>query len=264
LELPPVIEKPMTVAEAELRGLPYMQDIVEKRNVFKKPYRISLADRAEALGEIEKLQELQKRAEEVRSLLLARTGDKPTPEQIEWARDTMRGELLALARGARAFTMHHRVPPFRVGAAMLALREVSEKDANPWVIMFSANTKVDDDKKATKEGEKWCAEQYLMDRITEPTCPGEEGIKKVIAFAVSGEARSDDVSALKGVEQITLTPCAICRDRMNYDPELTTGEEPIIPLTTEVVSQDINNLGIQKWQKVGEMHGFHGERREED
>ncbi|HCC83424.1 TPA: hypothetical protein DEP96_01085 [Candidatus Uhrbacteria bacterium] len=250
----------MTVAEAERRGRPYMEAIVSERNDFKRRYRESLQDRAEKLGEVEKLRELEQQVAEIRALLLARTGPNPTQLQIEWAQNEVRSELLKLAHGARAFTRHHRVPPFRVGGAMLALRKVNEADGNPWVIIFDANTKLNEQHEATPDGVKCCAEQNLMYRITEPTNPGETGIYRVLSIAVVGEPRADDVS---GMLHGTLTPCAECRDRLVYDPKLT-GKAGIISLQTEIVTQSADDVDLNRVDEVEHLHGMHGEKREDD
>ncbi len=249
-----------TLAQALESGRPYMEDMVTKRNEFKRPYRESLQERAEKLGEVETLRELQKQVEDLRALLLARTGPNPTPEQIMWAQNEAREGLLKLAHVARAFTRHHRVPPFRVGGAMLALRKVSEEDGNPWAVAFAANTKVDDNHDATPKGEKWCAEQYLMDLVAEPTSPSETGIYKILSFGVVAEPRSDDKS---GKLHETLTPCAICRDRMVYDPKLT-GQAGILSLETEIVTQSVEDPAAKRIDPVAHLHGMHGESIEVD
>ncbi len=249
-----------TLAQALERGRGYMEDMVAERNEFKRPYRESLQERAEKLGEVETLRELQRQVEDLRALLLARTGPNPMPEQIAWAQGEAREGLLRLAYGARAFTRHHRVPPFRVGGAMLALRRVSEEDSNPYAIAFAANTKVDDNHDATPAGEKWCAEQYLMDLVAEPTNPGETGIYKILSFGVVAEPRSDDKS---GKLHETLTPCAICRDRMVYDPKLT-GPAGIVSLETEIVTQSVKDPAAKRIDPVAHLHGMHGESIEVD
>ena len=237
-------------------GLPFMREMVRQRNEERAPYRISLAERARSLESEEVLMELKEQAKMMADKLNKMIGNEPTREQLVEARDLVRPELLALARGARAFSVHYRRPePFRVGAAMLVLRKVADGE-NPWAVMFDANTKVDKSGGASKDGKAWCAEQYLMDRI-------DESVAQVVTIAVAGEARTDDVSVLRGVQQITLTPCAMCRDRLVYDERLA-GEVPIIPKQTEVVTQDVNNLGLQKLQQVGDLHRFHGESVEVD
>lgn len=243
-----------TLAQALERGRGYMEALVAERNEIRSPYRETLEERAEKLEQIETLRELQGQVEDLRALLLARTGPNPTAEQIEWAQGEAREGLLKLAHGARAFTRHHRVPPFRVGGAMLALRAISVEDGNPYAIAFAANTKVDEKHEATPDGKKWCAEQYLADLITEPTKPSEVGIHKVLTLAVVGEPRADDVS---GMLHDTLTPCAECRERLVYDPKLT-GEADIISLQTEIVTQSSDDFELQRVDSVKDIFTLHG------
>lgn len=250
-------------SDPELRGLKFMRKKVRDLNESMEPYRIPIRERAKLLNKEKLLQDLQDYAQNgICQTLFKAFGANPTRDQIQTAREFIRNDLKFIADKARAFAMHHRKPePYRVGGAMLALRDVAPGE-NPWVVIFDANTKVNENHEATPDAPKWCSEQHLLDRIKRPEDPSEANIYRVITITIVGEARPDDVSGEKGVRQMTLTPCKICRDRMVYDEVLTTGENIIIPGDTEIFTTDANRAWAEKLQTVNDLHKFHGEEVE--
>src|SRR5262249_9525984 len=112
----------------------------------------------------------------------------------------IRPRLVNLALDVRKFAKQYR--GFKVGAVAIGIREVWPNE-NPWVVLFDANTK------QKKSDPKYCAEQYIMDKVEDP----KWDITRILGFVVVGQPQTDDDSK---TTQITLTPCKMCRDRM-YD-----------------------------------------------
>ena len=246
-----------------LRGIRYMQQAVDQTTERAKPFKLSLRDRAKLIGDEKLLDEMHDLIErDIRQPLFSAFGADTSPQNVEKAKILVRDNLLIIAGIARSFAIHHRLPkPFRVGAAILALRNEPSSDGNPWVVMFDANTKLNKDHKPTADGIKWCAEQYLMDRIADPQDLDDKEIQRVLTIAIVAEIRPDDKS---GIAHKTLTPCAICRDRMVYDKKLTAGDKPIIRPNTEVYTVDAEKESNQESRDVGKLHETHGETIEVD
>ncbi len=248
--------------DPEKRGVEFMRKRVEESVENAKPYKFPLRERAKYIGDEKLLDEIHDLIErDIRGPLLKAFGENPTPENILQAREFARNNLITIAGVARSFAMHYRLPePFRVGAAILALR-ATPKDHNPWAVLFDANTKLNADHKPSQDGVKWCAEQYLLDRISEPQDPGEMNIYKVVSVVIVAEVRADDRS---GIAHKTLTPCAICRDRMRYDRKLTGGEEPVLSPKTEVYTIDAEKESNTESRDIDSLHRAHGETIEVD
>jgi len=258
--------------EPELIGTEYQHELEQKRateveelNEHMRPYKFPLRDRVKALGKEDLFAELQEYAQtEICDKLNVAfpAGEIPSEAQMVDIRDFARANLKFIAGMARSFAMHHREPdPYRVGGAALVYRNVPPGE-NPWAVLFDANTKLDKEltPAPSPEGEKWCAEQNLMDRITKPQDSSEEGVQRIVSMVIVGEARPDDVSIQQDVKQITLTPCYICRRRMLFDKQLTGGESPILPPDTEVYSIDANHDWRDKYQKVRDLPNFHKDK----
>lgn len=254
----------------EGKGRAYAEEIVEKRNERAKPYRIPVRERAKMLGQQALFEETERYAkQEICDPLFQAFGTSVGEQEIIRARDLMRDELKFVAGCAREFAMHHS--GYRVGVAVLALRHTANSTENPWVVLFDANTKLDEAHTATSDGVKWCGEMNSLDRIFEPGDASEAGIYRVVQMTIIGPARTDDRAEARakrvGKEakrQISLTPCHICRDRMMYDKKLAGGELPIMPPTTEIFSADAEHDWRDKLQYVGDLHAFHGEEIESD
>lgn len=198
---------------------------------------------------------LEREAEDIRSELFRdfsaahNHSSEPLPEIIS---DKL---LKQVAFRAREFAQHY--DNYKVGGVLVGLREPTAADPNPWVIMFDANTK------PTVYDDKHCAEQYLMDRAEQAMKEGK--LKSVKAFLIVASPRGipddpvgfmDDVSKMK---QMTLTPCALCRERMT---NLAKKKSPVISLdATEVITANSRSrdLWSRKYQKVKDLPAFHGE-----
>jgi cytidine deaminase len=166
-------------------------------------------------------------------------GPIPDQAQIREAGERVLDDLISIARDASVFSWQYR--DFRVGAVALGLKRVAPQGSNPWGILFDANTK------PRAQDRKWCAEQYLMDRMSS----GNEAMKKVTTFVVVGKPQVDDDSR---VSQITLTPCKECRDRMLT---MAVQNESILDPETEVITANLENTGFRKIQRIRDLHRFH-------
>ena len=220
---------------------------------------MSVHERAITLGKEELFDELTNYAQrEICEPLFKAFNGIFGQREIEKAREDMHEKLKYVALRAREFAMHHS--GYKVGTAILALKKVSGPTENPWVVLFDANTKLDEEKHATPEGHKWCGEQNSLDRVVHPE-PGDPEIARVVKIVVTGEPRPDDRSKKP---QIVLSPCHICRDRMVYDPELVSGDHPLLPDDTEVYMFDPDIQWREKYSKVGTLHEHQGETIDRD
>lgn len=244
---------------AEQKGREFMEERVTRRNQESRKYVMSVHERAITLGKEELFDELTNYAQrEICEPLFKAFNGIFGQREIEKAREDMHEKLKYVALRAREFAMHHS--GYKVGTAILALKKVSGPTENPWVVLFDANTKLDEEKHATPEGHKWCGEQNSLDRVVHPE-PGDPEIARVVKIVVTGEPRPDDRSKKP---QIVLSPCHICRDRMVYDPELVSGDHPLLPDDTEVYMFDPDIQWREKYSKVGTLHEHQGETIDRD
>lgn len=203
------------------------------------PRKISLRNRLRTSETVRNFNELSVLSEYVAERLFHAYGPIPDETQLREAGERVIEDLISIAKDASAFSWQYR--DFRVGAVALGLKRVVPQGSNPWGILFDANTK------PRAQDRKWCAEQYLMDRMSS----GSEAMKKVSAFVVVGKPQIDDDSR---VSQITLTPCKECRDRML---SMAVQAENILDPETEVITANLENTGFRKIQRIRDLHRFH-------
>lgn len=207
---------------------------------IEKPVRkIPLERRFRSKEMKQQLEHLKAYAKTVEEKLREAFGTAPDQLQIDDATNQVRETLITIAKDASVFARQYR--DFNVGAVVIGLRKTAFPHENPWTVMFDANTK------PKSSDKKWCAEQYLMDRMTGMR------LQKVLAFVVVGKPQIDNDS---NVEQVTLTPCKMCRDRMMLKSEET---DPVITSETEVITADLRDPRFRKYQKVGDLQRFHRE-----
>jgi hypothetical protein len=127
---------------------------------------------------------------------------------------------------------------------MLGFRTKLPLAENPWAVLFDANTK------PSPAEQKWCAEQYLMDR----TEGGAEKVDRILSFIVAAKPQTDDDSK---VTQVTLTPCKLCRDRMRTIAE--EDPDPRITKGTEIITVHAEEPRFKKYQKLEDLYKFHKE-----
>jgi|GEM_PF-1427440 hypothetical protein len=218
-------------------------------------YIVGLRARVKSPEQEEIYVHLERAAEDLKKRL-AEAYPEPwtfSPDKLHDVLRIVENELIGIAYEARQLTDHYG--GFGVGTCVIGLRNV-QRSENPWRIVFDANTKP-----TTVMGEirKHCSELHAMDRI-DPDMQemgiDEDKMDKALAFFVVGQARGDDHSEIK--QQITLTPCKLCRDRLW---KMSQQENPVISEDMPVVTANANNLALRKSLPVEYLHDFHKERR---
>jgi cytidine deaminase len=215
--------------------------MVEKLHQSPKQVRkLSLEERTATPELRELLEGLNNDARDIEKRLFAAYPVARGRERQE-ASERVLEDLIALGNRARGLSVQYR--DFRVGAVMVAMRTNPKFGENPWIVRFNANTK------PTEHDKKWCAELYLMDEAEAP----ESDINSILSFVVVATPQMDDDSK---VNQITLTPCKLCRDRMKT---MSRGEGSLVSPDTEVITADARDTRYRKFQKVKDLPAFHKE-----
>jgi len=220
---------------------PPVPNIPPSAEADESAWKIPLERRADTPEKKELLADLEKRARDIEQRLFV-AYPRATKNEMREASERVLEDLITLAKDAGGLAKSYR--NFNVGGVILGIRPMRTTADNPWKIIFNANTKPAD-------APKWCAELYMMDELATP----ENEITQVLAFVVVGKPQRDNDS---GREQITLTPCKLCRDRMLT---MTLGEKPVITPDTEVITANARDTRYRKFQKVRDLHQFHGEQK---
>ncbi len=203
-------------------------------------YRMSLKDRAVSVEQQHLLEELQEEAQAIeQELFQAFPHSVPNEMLKEMIKNTprVRDRLLSLANKARAFGRHYK--GYHVGAAILGIREKKGINDNPFVVVFNANTKINKVGWARSADDiKYCAEQYAIDEAR------KRGVKEILSFDIVAIPRpkATDPTGFYDEDsdktQITLTPCAACRERMEKISEESDEGPAIVTPETEIATAD--------------------------
>ena len=260
-----------------------------KRGETFPEYIVPLRARVKTPEQHEIYRELKEQADKIAQELFERWPQpwQLTKEQHDEILYRYETSFTEMASKARSLADSYR--NFNVGAVIVGYKDPrildregtspprypSDRLANPWNILFDANTRQATDKDGvaiprdpTELGEysgvrKYCAELALSDRI-DPEKPefgtdDEKGLHSIGLFVV-GEAQTDNDSEIR---QITLTCCKLCRSRL-WKKTLSEDDEgneqtPIYSKDMPVISADARNLNNRKWQPIRRLHEFHGE-----